>query len=80
MSRKVVLTCDRHASPYLAQLKKSDKRDRRVNDGQVTEYGIQNYLYPMNRLFILIFLIFSIFLQSSNALDVIVDWSPESVL
>uniref|UniRef100_A0AC34QVV7 Ephrin RBD domain-containing protein n=1 Tax=Panagrolaimus sp. JU765 TaxID=591449 RepID=A0AC34QVV7_9BILA len=34
----------------------------------------------MNRLFIQILLIFLIFLQSSNSLDIIVDWSPESVL
>ncbi|KAE9550994.1 hypothetical protein FO519_005780 [Halicephalobus sp. NKZ332] len=79
MSRKVVPTCDRHASPSLAQLERSDKRTA-AGDGRLTGNGILRHPPATMQLLSRIILAFCIFVQPTIATDIIVDWSPESVL
>lgn len=78
MSRKVIPMYDRHASPFLTQLEQFDKRTA-PGDGQVTIYGILRNPPATMRLLPKIILLFCIF-HSTLATDIIVDWSPESVL
>ena len=78
MSRKVVPIYDRHASPFLTQLEQFDKRTA-PGDGQLTIYGVLKDSSATMRLLPKVILMFCIF-QATLATDIIVNWSPESVL
>lgn len=78
--KKIVQTCDWHASSYIAQVDMHDD-DKKMERSVILSNGIVNKnLRFMSNIYFQLYLILFILIQNINCTDIIVDWSPESIL